>query len=245
MIKGILFDYGGTIDTNGIHWAEVIWEHYRKYDLPVSKTDFIQAYRYGERTLAKNGIIEPSHGFCDVMIRKIKFQFEWLEKNGIPLPSSEIASIAEDCTYFAEYAVATTLPILKQLAAKYALGVVSNFYGNLRTVLHDFGILDLFDIIIESAASGVRKPDPHIYELGVQALGYPATECVVVGDSFRNDIAPAIQAGCRAVWLKGTGFEGDEQAAYAPYRANAVISDLADLLPALETIQKGPLHTTS
>ena len=25
-IKGIIFDYGGTIDTNSRHWAEVLWE---------------------------------------------------------------------------------------------------------------------------------------------------------------------------------------------------------------------------
>ena len=25
-VKGILFDYGGTIDSDGLHWAEVIWE---------------------------------------------------------------------------------------------------------------------------------------------------------------------------------------------------------------------------
>ena len=24
-IKGIIFDYGGTIDTNSRHWAEVLW----------------------------------------------------------------------------------------------------------------------------------------------------------------------------------------------------------------------------
>ena len=24
-VKGILFDYGGTIDRKGKHWAEVIW----------------------------------------------------------------------------------------------------------------------------------------------------------------------------------------------------------------------------
>ena len=27
-IKGIIFDYGGTIDSNGLHWAEVIWKAY-------------------------------------------------------------------------------------------------------------------------------------------------------------------------------------------------------------------------
>ena len=31
-IKGIIFDYGGTIDSNGMHWAEVIWRAWRTDD---------------------------------------------------------------------------------------------------------------------------------------------------------------------------------------------------------------------
>ena len=27
-IKGIIFDYGGTIDSRGDHWSEVIWKAY-------------------------------------------------------------------------------------------------------------------------------------------------------------------------------------------------------------------------
>lgn len=40
-IKGIIFDYGGTIDTNSRHWAEVLWEKYATYEVPVSKADFV------------------------------------------------------------------------------------------------------------------------------------------------------------------------------------------------------------
>ena len=29
-IKGVIFDYGGTIDTNSVHWAEVLWAAYVK-----------------------------------------------------------------------------------------------------------------------------------------------------------------------------------------------------------------------
>ena len=28
-IDGIIFDYGGTLDTNGRHWANVLWEGYQ------------------------------------------------------------------------------------------------------------------------------------------------------------------------------------------------------------------------
>ena len=36
-VKGIIFDYGGTIDTNGTHWAEVIWEQYLRAEVNVDK----------------------------------------------------------------------------------------------------------------------------------------------------------------------------------------------------------------
>lgn len=52
-IKGLLFDYGGTIDSNGLHWAEVIWQAYEALQVPVSKEVFREAYVYGERTLGK------------------------------------------------------------------------------------------------------------------------------------------------------------------------------------------------
>ena len=27
-LKGIIFDYGGTLDTDGLHWSEVLWTAY-------------------------------------------------------------------------------------------------------------------------------------------------------------------------------------------------------------------------
>ena len=36
-IKGVIFDYGGTIDTNSRHWAEVLWSKYAEYHVPVDK----------------------------------------------------------------------------------------------------------------------------------------------------------------------------------------------------------------
>lgn len=62
--------------------------------------------------------------------------------------------------------------------------LVSNFYGNIQTILKDFGLLDFFDEIIESSVVGVRKPDPAIYRLGVDAMGFVAKNVLVVGDSF-------------------------------------------------------------
>ncbi len=49
------------------------------------------------------------------------------------------------------------MPVLKELSEKYPLVLVSNFYGNVETVLKDFGIDTYFKEIIESAVVGVRN----------------------------------------------------------------------------------------
>ena len=52
----------------------------------------------------------------------------------------------------------------------------------------------------------MRKPDPAIYQLGVDAMGINASEVLVVGDSFSKDVVPAKKVGCKVVWLKGEGW---------------------------------------
>ncbi|MDE6263430.1 MAG: HAD family hydrolase, partial [Muribaculaceae bacterium] len=70
--------------------------------------------------------------------------------------------------------------------------------------------------IIESAVVGVRKPDPAIFRLGVEAFGLPAEEVLVVGDSLKKDILPAESIGCQTAWIKGKGWTADEDAQTHP-----------------------------
>ena len=69
--------------------------------------------------------------------------------------------------------------------------LVSNFYGNIEVVLKEFNLDGIFQEIVESAVVKVRKPDPRIYQLGVEALQLPPENIVVVGDSYDKDIVPA------------------------------------------------------
>ena len=56
-VKGILFDYGGTIDSNGMHWAEVIWMAYEALKVPVSKAVVREAFVQGERPRGKTPVV--------------------------------------------------------------------------------------------------------------------------------------------------------------------------------------------
>ena len=156
MIKGILFDYGGTIDTNGKHWGELLWEMYQRYRVPVSKEVFRQAYTFGEKSLAINPLIKPGHNFLDVLKIKVKCQFNYLFAEGQLKEntdnfSEEIKNIAGDCNNYAMHIINAAKPVLEQLSERYPLSLVSNFYGNLHTVLREFGIIHFFKSIVESA----------------------------------------------------------------------------------------------
>jgi putative hydrolase of the HAD superfamily len=83
---------------------------------------------------------------------------------------------------------------------------------------------------VESAVVGIRKPDPAIFKLGVDALGLKPEEVLVIGDSYRKDIVPAESLGCRVLWLKGKGWTPEEDAQMHP----SIIKKLGDVLSFLE-----------
>lgn len=215
MIKGIILDYGGTIDTNGVHWGEVIWMMYQKNNVAVTKDAFKAAYSFGEKSLAIAKHVFPEHNFLDTLEIKTAIQFEYLtQHNFLPAENNYkpiIKSIAAGCNSFAEKSVNEAKPVLDKLKGKHELVLVSNFYGNIETVLATFGIRKYFKEVVESSVVGVRKPDPAIFTLGVKALKQQADECVVIGDSYTKDIAPAHAAGCKTIWLEGQGW-GDDPA---------------------------------
>ena len=231
MTKYLLLDYGGTIDTNGLHWAVVLRNSYEKFHPDITPELFSKAYSYGERGLAINPLVEPSHTFLDVLRLKVREQFRFLREHGCTMNDDAIEKIASDCNSFAAATVEKTIPILTVLSEKFPLVMVSNFYGNLGTVLETFHIKHFFTHIVESAVVGVRKPDPAIYQYGIDLLKADASECLVVGDSFAKDIVPAKKLGCRACWLKGKGWEDDKpELQEGGYRADIEIRSFADVL---------------
>ena len=178
MIRGFIFDYGGTLDTGGQHWGKVIWHAYERQQVPVSEADFRDAYVHAERTLGKNPIIQPDFTFKRTLEEKIRIELEFLGK-----PEYQQA-IVNDLYALTLAETARSREVLLELKKQYPMVLVSNFYGNIATVLMEFKLDGIFDTIIESAVVGVRKPDPKIFTLGVEALGMQPDEVVVVGDSM-------------------------------------------------------------
>jgi len=52
-----------------------------------------------------------------------------------------------------------------------------------------------------SFQTGLMKPDPAFFQFALRAVEARAEDAVMVGDTYRNDIRPAIELGMRTVWV--------------------------------------------
>lgn len=220
MNKGYIFDYGGTLDTSGQHWGMLLWHAFERHQVPVSESQFRDAYVYAERTLGRNKIIQPTDTFLQTLKAKVQLELTYLNNE------SYTDAIVSDVYERTKSQTALSRRVLMQMKAS-PMVLVSNFYGNISVVLQEFGLDGIFAEVIESAVVGIRKPDPQIFLLGVDALGMKPEEVTVVGDSLEKDIIPAKRAGCHAVWLKGEGWTNAQD---GENQADRVIMTLDELL---------------
>jgi len=65
---------------------------------------------------------------------------------------------------------------------------------------------EIFEVVVDSAFVGMRKPDPEIYELTMERLGLPASEALFL-DDIEVNIHTAESLGMTGVW-----FQTNEQA---------------------------------
>jgi HAD superfamily hydrolase (TIGR01549 family) len=94
-----------------------------------------------------------------------------------------------------------TLSMLQSMGLR--MGIISNASDDedVQTLVDNAAIRPYFDFILTSAACGIRKPNPRIFEIGVAQWGLPANEAAVVGDTLGADILGARNAGMFSVWI--------------------------------------------
>jgi len=124
-------------------------------------------------------------------------------------------------------------PLLKVLAARYRLGIVSNFYGNLETVCRGAGLAPFFAVIVDSRRVGAEKPDPAIFRAALTPLGALPETTLFVGDSLRRDREGARRTGIDFIWIAPPAAQAAAaRAAGGPpdQRTVASLSELAEIL---------------
>jgi putative hydrolase of the HAD superfamily len=99
-------------------------------------------------------------------------------------------------------------PLLGRYRALRADGIRLAILTNNVREWHDiwrtaFDIDALFELIVDSAFEGTRKPEPRIYEITLARLGLPAADCAFIDDVEVNVVA-ARELGLHAIHFRTT-----------------------------------------
>jgi len=221
----VCFDYGGTLDGPGSHWLPRFYALYRAAGLSLAFDRFRAAFDHATRC----GYAERRVSTMDLQ-ELIEFhvarQLDHLDVRDPRLAVRVVDSFVTS----SRVALAESRRVLDRLRHRVALGVISNFYGNVDRILDEAGIGPWLTVIIDSNRVGVSKPDPAIFALAVSGLGCAAAETLYVGDSFEKDVVAAHSAGLRSGWLA----VGAEQPCPAPELVDVRLHRLADVEAIIE-----------
>ncbi len=126
-----------------------------------------------------------------------------------------------------------TVTTLQTLNGSCKLGVISNAWPYVESMLRLLGLWDYFESVILSAQVGLSKPNPAIYELGLRALHIHAEQALFVDDMPQNVVA-AERVGLRGLWLLRSPVSPDDIP--GPYRHLTQIYTLHQLIPLIEQV---------
>ncbi len=238
----VLLDLGGTLIYFDGNFPEVIAESHKVMARALARAglrldeSFLQDFNarvesyYNERStefieytalyilktvLAEHGVSELPE---PVMKQVIREMFEVSEAHWHP-----------------EADAISTLETLRERG--YRMGLISNAADDddVQALIDKAGVRGFFDIILTSAAVGVRKPNPRIYQLALRHFGIGPDQAVMVGDTLGADILGARNTGIASVWITRraeTPANHDHLDTSVPDAEIAALSELPGLLAA-------------
>jgi epoxide hydrolase-like predicted phosphatase len=184
MIKAIIFDFGGVFDQQhealgGFHEA---------------------AQRYGVSPEAFYDLLYSGDAWKQARTGTITGRAYW-HQSMVALghdPADDVDAF-KAALFAGRELDAGVVAIARRLARRFPLALLSNATDELEAMLeHEFGIHDLFAVVINSARVGVAKPDPRAYQLALDGLGVAPHEALFIDDKPRN-VAASLALGIPAI----------------------------------------------
>jgi HAD superfamily hydrolase (TIGR01509 family) len=236
-IENVLFDFGGTLDANGVAWKDRFYALYRAEGLDLTAAAFESSFFAADDPLV--GSLAPAtdlSGTVDALVAGLEAE---LARRGVaargkgPGNGGRGQRVASRFLSETSATLQRNRPVLQALSERYRLGVVSNFYGNLEAVCHGAGLASLFAVLVDSHCVGAEKPDPAIFRAALDPLGATPETTVLVGDSLRRDREGARRTGMHFIRMMSPDAPPGETAAAAEAPIEHAVTDLRDLMKIL------------
>ena len=187
MYQAVIWDFGGVFTSSPF---EAFGKFERERGLPLDFIRKINAANHLENAWAKLERAEIDHDTfdrlfaeeCGAMGQDVR------GKDILPLLAGEVRP--------------EMVEALKRIHARCKTGCITNNLpageGNAMASIYKREIMADFDHVIESAKIGLRKPDPRIYEMMVEALGVEPARCIYLDDLGIN-LKPARAMGMTTI----------------------------------------------
>jgi putative hydrolase of the HAD superfamily len=196
--KAVLFDFGGTLDSDGEHWLDRFFQLYEEVGLDIPRSDIKRAFYCADNLCCGDSRVR-SLGLRPLMQHHVRLQFDELNLED---KESEGRLVDGFCTK-SEWFLRRNARLLGKVRQRYRTGLVSNFYGNVATLCEEAGLAKYLDVVLDSNRVGITKPDPEIFQMALKRLHMAPVEVLFVGDSYERDMIPARELGMKTVWVKG------------------------------------------
>ena len=248
-IRALIFDFGGTLDGNGIHWLERTYQFIRERCPEITRQAFDKADR---ATVTEFALGDSSHN--------------WSYQDGSMLPIGAVASEHAARCSLRETADAIAVGIYKRLGLSekmkdayvewfcqgaaehleknrrwletlhdtYQLAVISNNFGNTQGWCDEYKLSPLLGAIIDSTVFGIAKPDARIFEAALSQLNVPPNQAIYVGDSYSADMVGGKNAGMWTAWMVGH----EKKTCPDPSMVDVQLSHLHELTDFLDSAKK-------
>ena len=227
-IKTVFFDAGNTLLTPAIPESQALSDAAASLGITIDAADIEKhipaMYEHYERLFAQdqsawadekravNLWMSMYYHLCDLL--------------GITEKASQIAQKGYDTfldpmswTLFDD-----VMPTLLALRSRQIpIGIISNWDCSLDSIIDGMGLRHHFDVVLSSAAVGMYKPHPAIFERALHELGAEREESMYVGDHIIADVEGSLNAGFTAVLI-------DRENRYPDNERYIRVQDLREIL---------------
>jgi len=204
VIKAILFDFGGTLDSDGVHWFDRLYRGISRRQKGIVEQDF-----YACADMAANDISflqdTPHLSMAQTVLRLCEHIHAGFRRRDDSLsPDWHPREIADEFIEQALQYIDRNRRVLEELHRRYRLGCLSNNWGNTAGWCRDLKLDQYFETMIDSTVVGAFKPDKVIFQAALDELQLAAACCAYVGDRYDCDVLGAHAAGLKPIWISNS-----------------------------------------
>ncbi len=234
-IRVVIFDLGGTLIFDKDPWPPIfsradgaLWRVLNRYRVTLGASDLYPGYRtflnfHYQFARHKTGLDE---------VTTTSLLGDLLRNNGQPLSQEALREAIRALYKVTQnnwYPEKDALPTLKALQEKgFRLGLISNAADdeNTQKLLDKGKFRPYFEFVLSSAAFGLRKPHPRIFQTALEHFKIPRKQVVMVGDTFEADIVGSQQVGMKSIWITRRVRQVKK---YPFFKPDAVVDTLAEI----------------